>query len=1160
MVLIGVSLYSLSSVATRTADISRSEVEAQANARMSLVMALGELQQLAGLDTRVTASSKIYNEEFPDLLGVWKSWEGLNSDASGKPIPPDYNLKNQAVDPDDPSVNGRFISWLVSGAEVGQNFTNPDSLLYKDPKDIPDGVDTIPLLSEGSVDRPPDYPNVPLREIHVPLQELDQNGDNLPEGAYAWWISGDNQKAMLNVDPEEEPSTTVDWHTRTKSNGRADVQSFGLERLDDQPKLPSIPSIASLELIGAPAAAGRAATRNFHNITVFNRGLLTNTATGGWRKDLSLFSENFDDLPETGLPTLNLGPGEIQTGSKAQNVSRPGPSLPNTLIYPWANYRRHMNTRPWQQVPPICSWTALTDFMLQYRYLTTSSSVRTAMPFRADTFDRSILRFGYQDQVRRSPVIARIQWIFSFCSRLDPDQEDPNRPYQAALLITPVVTLWNPYNVELELWDGFRFTFDQIAPISFTFKVGDVEYPEVDLFTIIGENGQSSFRNFRMDIVGSITLAPGATRIFGINNPVPVQNPIAADGGSSNIILEPGYQPNGGLMFYGIDEGNKVLGAAGDTFTVVDYGYSGKTQQGTNTQGLGIYMEFWPNRGSNNYNGYRTIYDETVLGGDSVVDALYPTPNNPISATLGAVEGSNNQPFVTAILGWRPATPRPDDSRFSILHTKGMLNTHPLQYYSELGEKASDVRDRLEGTGSFHPINAPFDFSFLELDNGWGSEAIPQFESDNSTYILTGMLPSDGLTRCVLAELPTRPLQSLAELQHFDARNNNPFPPFQFNLIGNSSANPIFAPDQITINKLNQGEFMSNDDTYILNQLLFDDWFVSSIAPDLNDFSRTERRSIEQVYEEHLSSDARLPNRFYLPAAGADPNFPVASGVQDPDTGMYPYETVASQLEVEGMINVNSTSVEAWTAWLSQGRNARVPYLDDSGATELDDEQSFAFPRTSIAGDRVADSGLDEFSGYRALTDSQVEALAEEIVEEIKIRGPMLSLAEFVNRRLTSDKALAAAGVIQQALDTLAEDSSAARNPFKAMQDNSFEITNLPPGPTDYKFPEAAQGSTAFGLPGWVRQADILTRLAPMMSVRDDTFTIRAYGDARGRDGSIVARAWCEATVVRRADFVDTQDPSQLSPHSSEIESDLNRRFGRGFELVSFRWLDPEEI
>ena len=54
-----------------------------------------------------------------------------------------------------------------------------------------------------------------------------------------------------------------------------------------------------------------------------------------------------------------------------------------------------------------------------------------------------------------------------------------------------------------------------------------------------------------------------------------------------------------------------------------------------------------------------------------------------------------------------------------------------------------------------------------------------------------------------------------------------------------------------------------------------------------------------------------------------------------------------------------------------------------------------------------------EFSGHRVLTDAQLDKLAEEIVAQIRRRGPFLSLSEFVNRQLTSasnekDLALAA--------------------------------------------------------------------------------------------------------------------------------------------------------
>ena len=102
------------------------------------------------------------------------------------------------------------------------------------------------------------------------------------------------------------------------------------------------------------------------------------------------------------------------------------------------------------------------------------------------------------------------------------------------------------------------------------------------------------------------------------------------------------------------------------------------------------------------------------------------------------------------------------------------------------------------------------------------------------------------------------------QLQHFDARNNNPVPPFQYNILGNGSAHPIFEPDQIAVDtQVNSG--MVNDDAYMLNNLFFDDWFVSSIAPDLSDFTGSEDRSLEEVYEDHVNGVTPLPNRFYVP-------------------------------------------------------------------------------------------------------------------------------------------------------------------------------------------------------------------------------------------------------------------------------------------------------
>jgi Tfp pilus assembly protein PilX len=72
---------------------------------------------------------------------------------------------------------------------------------------------------------------------------------------------------------------------------------------------------------------------------------------------------------------------------------------------------------------------------------------------------------------------------------------------------------------------------------------------------------------------------------------------------------------------------------------------------------------------------------------------------------------------------------------------------------------------------------------------------------------------------------------------------------------------------------------------------------------------------------------------------------------------------------------------------------------------------------------------------------------------------------------------------------------------------------------------------------------EILTALEGMLTVRSDTFRIRAYGEALNRSGSgkPEGRAFCEASVQR------TPDPA---PNG----------MGRRFVVTYFRWLGPEDI
>jgi len=75
--------------------------------------------------------------------------------------------------------------------------------------------------------------------------------------------------------------------------------------------------------------------------------------------------------------------------------------------------------------------------------------------------------------------------------------------------------------------------------------------------------------------------------------------------------------------------------------------------------------------------------------------------------------------------------------------------------------------------------------------------------------------------------------------------------------------------------------------------------------------------------------------------------------------------------------------------------------------------------------------------------------------------------------------------------------------------------------------------------------------------VRGDTFVIRSYGEAR-EGNNVTARAWCEAVVQRVPDYVDPEDQAHVA--LKDLKSTANKTFGRRFNIVSFRYLDPREI
>ena len=243
---------------------------------------------------------------------------------------------------------------------------------------------------------------------------------------------------------------------------------------------------------------------------------------------------------------------------------------------------------------------------------------------------------------------------------------------------------------------------------------------------------------------------------------------------------------------------------------------------------------------------------------------------------------------------------------------------------------------------------------------------------------------------------------------------------------------------------------------------------------------------------------------------------------------------------------MNSTSETAWKAFLTSVRDQQL--LDANGTAS---KKTHPFGTLGYAVKSATSGAEGDWAGFRDLSDSELERIAKAIVTEVKARGPFLNLADFINRRPnSSDATQRALGALQAAID-------------KSGINSRFTAAGRTLAPADVPMfagkdtlasePAPARG---VGAAGFLSQGALLTAFGSQITVRGDTFVIRTYGDFRDAAGNLQARAWCEAVVQRTPEFVDPTNP----PEASASLSAVNTAFGRKFNIVSFRWLSPDEI
>ncbi|MDB6076719.1 MAG: hypothetical protein JWO82_466, partial [Akkermansiaceae bacterium] len=318
------------------------------------------------------------------------------------------------------------------------------------------------------------------------------------------------------------------------------------------------------------------------------------------------------------------------------------------------------------------------------------------------------------------------------------------------------------------------------------------------------------------------------------------------------------------------------------------------------------------------------------------------------------------------------------DSKFP---SRSWVNNAPTNLYSSSGidEHADYAHQQYEF--KWEPMTDwPPDSPTIEISN-----------ERNRGYGGSGVYAQTGTELAVFDSIPRGPALSLGQLSHAPLNAGGQLP-LTAHVVANSFASPLIDAGKTTTSS---GDRTYLDHSYLVNNALFDGWFFSSAA-DQPAVAGSPAVNSKQLIENFFKNGERLPNSRLLPYLGGHTAEEVIDRLQS--AGDDDYKSIAGNLLVEAPFNVNSTSVAAWEAVLGSNFGKSVPLVD--GGVDKDDRLPVARNVPSARGSIEANGdNVTKWSGYRRLTDEQIEKLANEVVAEVKKRGPFQSLAEFVNRQ-----------------------------------------------------------------------------------------------------------------------------------------------------------------
>jgi hypothetical protein len=1178
LTMIAVGLLSLSSVALRISSQGMAQAEAQANARMALMIAIGELQKHAGPDKAVTATSGIRssNPAKPHLTGVWESWDYDPTDGSM-----DYESEKRS----------RFRSWLVSAA-------TPSELKNPDFATTPWNGETIELVGEASMG------GSASNDSRIVAGKVPVSDNGSARGAYAWHVSDESVKTRINLYRDPSINDTLARKTALSAGHRPDPSVMtgpsgspldflpnDLTTSSFQASAASVSKVTDLEQVGLLSTPGNAPNKIKpfrHDVTPYSLGLLTDVRHGGLKQDLTSIFEMASFSDPSGMPPEFAGRGLYET---THGIHGSDPLF---------------NTDP--------GWNSLASYYNIHKVL--ENADRNPVFAQAPTGEQvaDIENPEASTPVFPGPVIQKVEMMFTLLVRdTHPGGKQfllPQYPYLAHIIFTPIITLHNPYNVSIS-FEKLKVLMSNIPASLLVYLDGrpiNTRLLNLSYYFFQNHKGKS-FTDFTVSIADWSNAKPLDT---GINGPI-VMKP------GQSLVCSPYLEPNityaSDEAAFRVNPSNIVFKDTGrkakpgyfgrcfgfDTDVIrPKHAPDGETIQTTSPPPVNTYLGIKGQQGGGGAVGqlkvefaikkpvtknederFKVRAQVTADGRDyeyGGLNFIYSRDETFEDVFPEVYESTSFAASEAYVPNTEPISDHANAQTFAVFSAYARTTSGGVyDNASRNGGAGNSLRDgRIAGMPYlFHNPARPL--SIMHLDNeksGFHSHEMNvqpfynlgqvedyfNLDAINRTACLTGNTTQRGIKSGSYLELPLGPMQSIADFRRSNAIAS-PYLPNYVQPIANSRVSPILTTTTAKMNDPDVAAYDLLDHSFLANHALYDRFYFSTFATD---------GSLEpgDAFERFMNLEAPLPSQAYQPYLPAGKTVSGARGELfsggKPKDGAY--RDAAAYQMVKGPFNVNSTSIQAWKARLAATSKDKIVTLwaKSGQLEELTPAAVPVLPMALVNGGPVGGGGefaeiddprTNDWNGYRELSDEELESLATSIVDEVRERGPFLSMSEFVNRRIGPESELTRMGALEAAIEDAGINEVVFRDQVPVTEGDLGNAKLY-----DFSTPLASVGNPAAGAPGWVSQGDLMRLLEPAATVRSDTFVIRTYGEARDTAGKVTATAYAEAVVQRLPEYLDGADRPTLNAYSDPGAAPVNKIFGRRFSIVSFRWLNQSEI